>query len=455
VIVQTVAVGAVIGLAYTLSPLLVISLFTVAVMLRAIASTADPVERRWLMAMVAAAVALRFAAIAGLFLATDHELTPFGTFFGDEDYFIKRSIWLRNAALGIPISPADMRYAFDPLIDTGYVWILAALQIVAGPSPYGVHLVGIVVYVGAAVLLYRGVRSVFGVPAALIGLGLLLFLPSLFIWSLSALKDPLFLALVAVVLALAIVVLRPGGSLRRIVAAAAIAAAVLVAESIRSGGLVLLIGGLLGGITLAGAWRRPRLAGLALAAVIATAPIALANADLRDRIVVAMHRAAEAHWWHVNATGNSYLLLDDDFYAKRVAIPSLSIADSVRFIASAIVSYVVVPLPRHVQSPMAWAFVPEQIVWLAIVALSVVGVAAGMARGAAVTSLLLASTIAFVLPVALTSGNVGTLVRHRGVALIALAWLAGLGLVSSAAWLARRSVVGGGVGGLKAGHGAD
>jgi hypothetical protein len=441
VTVPTVAVGMAIGLAYTLSPLLVISLFVVAVMLRAIASTGNPLERRWLVAMVAAAVALRFAAIAGLFLSTDHDVTPFGTFFGDEDYFIKRSIWLRNAALGIPISPADMRYAFDPLIATGYVWILAALQILVGPSPYGVHLLGIVIYVGSTVLLYRAVRSAFGVPAGLIGLGILLFLPSLFIWSLSALKDPLFLALVAVVLALAIVVARPGGGPLRIAAAAAMVGLVLVAESIRNGGLVLLVGGLLGGPVIATVWRRPRVAGLALAAVIATAPIAFANAEVRDRIVVAMHRAAEAHWWHVNATGNSYMLLDDSFYAKRVTIPSLSIGDSVRYIANAVVSYVVVPLPRHVQSRMAGAFVPEQIAWLAIVALSAIGVAAGMKRGAAVTSLLLASTLSFALPVALTSGNVGTLVRHRSVALIALAWLAGLGVVSSVAWLARGSAV--------------
>ena len=80
----------------------------------------------------------------------------------------------------------DRRVSVDPLIDTGYVWILAALQIITGPSPYGVHLVGIVVYVGAAVLLYRAVRSAFGVPAALIGLGLLLFLPLYLIRAMGA-----------------------------------------------------------------------------------------------------------------------------------------------------------------------------------------------------------------------------------------------------------------------------
>jgi hypothetical protein len=267
---------------------------------------------------------------------------------------------------------------------------------------------------------------------------LLLFLPSLFIWSLSALKDPLFLALVALVLALAIVVLRQGGVVRRVAAAVGIAGAAVVAESIRTGGLVLLTGGLIGGLAVLTAWRRPRVAALALAAVIACAPVVVADAGMRDRVVVAMHRAVEAHWWHVNAPGSSYMLLDDSFYARRVTTPSLSIGDSVRYITNAIVSYVVVPLPRHVQSPVAMAFVPEQIVWLAIVVLAAVGVAAGLTRAAAETALLLASALAFTLPVALTSGNVGTLVRHRGVALMALAWLAGLGVVSSVAWLERR-----------------
>lgn len=440
--IQTVVVGAAIGLVYTLSPLLMISLFGVGVMLRAIASTGDRIERRWLLAMVGLAIAVRFAAIAGLFLSTDHDVSPFGTFFGDEDYFIKRSIWLRNAALGIPISPADMRYAFDPLIDTSYVWILAALQILVGPSPYGVHLLGTVGYVGAAVLLYRAVRGPFGRPAALIGLAILLFLPSLVIWSVSALKDPLFLALVAVVLASALAAARQGNVWRRIGAAAAIIGAVIVAESIRRGGLALMVAGLGGGLAVAAALRRPRLAGLVLAAAVATTPIVLASGAARDRIVVAMHRAAEAHWWHVNATGNSYLLLDDAFYAERVSIPSLSIGDSIRYVVNAMVSYVVVPLPEHVQSRMAMAFVPEQIVWLAIVALSAAGVIAGFRRDAAVTALLLASTLAFAIPVALTSGNVGTLVRHRSVALIALAWLAGLGVVSLIARLAPRSTVG-------------
>jgi hypothetical protein len=95
-------------------------------------------ERRWIATLLVAAIALRVAAIAGLFLLTDHAKTPFGSFFGDEEYFIKRSIWLRNIALGIPVHGADVIYAFDDYSATSYLYVLAFVQVLVGPAPYGV-----------------------------------------------------------------------------------------------------------------------------------------------------------------------------------------------------------------------------------------------------------------------------------------------------------------------------
>ena len=59
------------------------------------------------------AVALRVAAVAWLFVTTNHAQTPFGFFLGDEEFYIRRSIWLRNVALGVPIHSADLIAAFD------------------------------------------------------------------------------------------------------------------------------------------------------------------------------------------------------------------------------------------------------------------------------------------------------------------------------------------------------
>jgi len=90
---------------------------------------------------------------------------------------------------------ADLIYSFDAVGETSYLYIVAFIQVLVGPSPYGVHLVAVIFYLTAAVMLYRLVRATLGRMPALMGLGLLLYLPSLFAWSISALKEPFFFLL--------------------------------------------------------------------------------------------------------------------------------------------------------------------------------------------------------------------------------------------------------------------
>lgn len=431
-----VAAGVIIGLAYTLSPMTVVAIALFALIVRTIAAVDDPRERRLLVTLVTIAVVLRIVAVAVLFLWSDHQLRPFGTFFGDEDYFIKRAIWLRNAAVGIPISPADMRYAFDPNIETSLVWILAALQIAFGPAPYGLHLFGIIAYVAGTLFLYRAVRPSFGMPAALVGLATILFLPSLFIWSMSALKDPLFLALLAAALALTLIAVR--GSIGvGLAAMVGVPILLVIAETLRRGGLALAGMAIAAGLLAAVGWRRPRVAGVAIAMVLLAAPLALTRDRVRDVLVVGAHRAVQAHWDHVRAPGSAYPLLDDSLYETPVVIPALGIGDAARYVTRAIVSYVVVPLPWQVHSMVAIAFAPEQIVWLGLVALAFIGLPAGLRRDPATTLVLAGSAVVLALGIAVTSGNIGTLVRHRSLALLPLAWVAGLGATTVAAWAAR------------------
>ena len=103
----------------------------------------DADERRRVIGLTTIAVALRVAAVVVLFLATDHSRVPFGTFFGDEDYFIKRSLWLHNIAAGTPVHAFDLEYAFEPNGWSSYLYLLAFIQALVGPAPYGLHLVSI------------------------------------------------------------------------------------------------------------------------------------------------------------------------------------------------------------------------------------------------------------------------------------------------------------------------
>jgi hypothetical protein len=433
------AIGVALGVAYVLSPLTVWFAVAMALLVGAARSGAEGDERRWITAVVVAAIAMRVAAVAALFLITDHSQVPFGHFFGDEEYFIRRSIWLRNVALGIPVHGADLIYAFDDYSRTSYLYVLAFLQILVGPSPYGVHLLAIGCYVAACVLMFRLVRPRFGHVAALGGLALLLFLPSQFAWSVSALKDPLFFLMTAMTLALAIAVVRARSWPRRVAAVAGIAALAVVIESVRAAGLVLALGSIAIGWTIAALVMRPRL----LLATIVAAPLALGLVLSRPaaqvRVYTGVQAAARQHWGHIATPGYVYRLLDQRLYEAKAGVDDLQFSESGRFVARALVSYVTVPLPWQARSGAMLAFLPEQMVWYLLVALVPIGFAGALRRDALVAALLLGYGLFAAVTVAMTSGNIGTLVRHRGLALPFIVWLSAVGACDLIRWAGRRA----------------
>ena len=73
------------------------------------------------------------------------------------------------------------------------------------------------------------------------------------------------------------------------------------------------------------------------------------------------------------------------------------------------------------------AYVPEQIVWYALAVLAPIGLMFAFRRDPVVAGLLLGHAVVIAAAVALTGGNVGTLVRHRGLALPYIVWLSAVG----------------------------
>jgi hypothetical protein len=434
---RALAIGAGIGIVYTWSPLFVLALIGFAMLLRWAYRSSDAEERRWVMALLVAAMAARLMTIAALFVATDHEAVPFGWLFGDEEYFIRRGIWLANLALHIPISRADVLYAYDELIHTSFVWLLAAINVLVGPAQYGVRCVSALLYLTGAFAMYRVVRPGFGRLAALSGLALILFLPSLFAWSLSVLKEPVFFALFAALIVMTVAAGRRSSWLVRGVCAVAVLALAYLAESIRAGGFVVVGAGTTIGVVMAIGAARPKLLAAAAAVAIIFAPVLLNNGRVQDQITAASGAAARRHWDHVNAPGHSYTIFEPSFYRDEPVAGRLTTSDRLRLAAGGLAAYVFVPAPWQMQSRSELLYQPEQVIWYAMVALLPFGVVAGFRRDPLVTSIFLGHLVVAVTLVALTSGNIGTLVRHRALAMPYVAWFSGLGFVVMVAWLTR------------------
>jgi hypothetical protein len=429
--------GLALGIVYVLSPLTVWFSVAMAVVLWGVRRGLAGDERRWITTIVVVGIVTRVAAVVALFLVTNHANVPFGHFFGDEEYFIRRSIWLRNVALGIPVHGADLIYAFDDYSQTSYLYLLAFVQILVGPSPYGVHLLAIGCHVAGCVVMFRLARRALGRLPALGGLVLLLFLPSQFAWSISALRDPLFFLLSAVSVRLAVRLVRGPASWIRLGAAAGIAAIAVLIESVRMGGLVLTIGGVAVGLVIAAGIARPRWLLVATMAAPLLLGFVLSHPAARFRAYEGVRLAAKQHFGHIATPGYVYKLLDQRQYEGLTVVDELEFGEAARFVVRALTRYVTVPFPWEVQSTAALLYLPEQLLWYVIVALSPIGIVGAFRRDLVVASLLLGYTLLGTVTVALTSGNIGTLVRHRGVALPYLVWLSAVGACDLVRWIAQ------------------
>ena len=422
-----VAAGVVLGIAYTLSPLTVLCTAAVVLITRWAANGLTGRERAWFLTVFILAILSRYLVVAVLFLIGD-ESKPYAVFFGDEWIFKSRPIWLRNVGLGIPISAADFIYAYDPTGMSGHLYALALLQAIVGDAPYGVHIFNIALYVAAVAILHRLVRPSFGPLVAFGGSTVLLMLPSLFAWSVSALKEPIYILTAVIELLLVLAVARAPRAVWRITAAAAFVVAAVAMEELRNGTLVIAAFGAVAG--WAGAWTAKRPVRIAMAA--ATVPIALAFllalTPVYGRLMDFSRGLMRYHAGHVMTPGVSYKIIDPLYYSSRSAeVRNASGREVLQYMVRAPIAYVVEPSPHNIQSPQLWAYLPEHFLWLVLIALAPFGLLPALRRDRLLAAVLLAHGVAIVMMVALTSGNIGTLIRHRGLSLPYLVWFSMLG----------------------------
>jgi hypothetical protein len=438
-----VAAGTVLGVAYTLSPLTVWAACGFAFLVWRIGEGLPEPERQRVRAILIAAILLRVVAIVGVWFTTDHARVPFASFFGDEEYFIRRATWLRNVALGVPIHSADLIYAFDDYSYTHYLYVIAFVEALVGFAPYGLKIVSAAMYLGGAVILFRLARPAYGSGAALAGLLVVLFLPSLFAWSIAALKEPPYFLVGALACSVAVTTMRTRSIARRIAGLLFLVLAAGLLQAIRDGGLIIAVIGLGGGMLFGWLARRPW-AALAFAVAVPIAVFGIfSRPAVQLRAVQEVRRAAKLHWGHVNTPGYSFKSLDPEFYPERSSIDSMSRGATGRYLVRSAVEYLTVPRPWTIESRAALAFVPELMFWYCILALLPFGLVVALRRDALVTTVLGAYAFALAALVAVTGGNIGTLVRHRGLALPYLIWLSAVGadaLLTRMGWKAEKGV---------------
>src|SRR4051812_43050346 len=248
---SAIVAGAALAAVLTLSPLtVVVAALAAATIVASRNGLVDP-ERRWLTTLLVVALAARVVAVLALFLVSipSHSAQHAGVLFGDEVYSLGRSLRTRNALVGIPIDKLDYQTIFDSYARTRYMSWLSWLQVAFGPSAYAIRLLNGVLFIGGAALLYRLARRGFGVVPAIGALAALLFLPSLFFWSISLLKESMYFLWTACAIAGAAFLVRPGSWRQRAGGLLLLLVSLSLLADLRPSAVALTAGGLLLGLT--------------------------------------------------------------------------------------------------------------------------------------------------------------------------------------------------------------
>lgn len=438
---STIALGVGLGAAYVASPLAVWCVGSMVALCVWAGRGLGERERRYVWTVLLAAAVIRLMAVAVLFLVSEPHISTSFFWDGDGVYLKRRAMTVRDFWLGNPVSPVHFSRGFDHGYGwSTYVYVLAYLQYLTGPALFGVHLFNVTIFMTASVMMHRLARAAFGRVPALVGLGLMLFLPTLIAWSVSALKESLYVFLCALGLTTAVWVIRSTGLFRRLIGFAIVVGATVANGTVRSGASLIMIAGLSAGLVGSIIVRRV----LLMLLVVVCLPWGVyhlwTTPDIQARIMSQLQTSAVMHRGNVNTEGHSYRLLDSRFYADVYATETMRPDEGLRYLVRAIVSVVVVPLPWQVASNSAAVFLAQQVIWYLLVVFAVVGCVVGLRRDALVTSMLAGLAVTAAAAIALNSGNIGTMVRFRDTIVPFVVWLSAVGAVSTATTLANRNV---------------
>jgi hypothetical protein len=400
-------------------------------------------ERRALVTVLAVAFAARLAAIAILFLIglPAHSDAAVGGLSGDDAYYFGRAIRARDLILGFAAGKYDFFVVNDSYGQTNYLRLLTWLQVIFGPTPYGMRVLNALLFISGAALLFRTVRRGFGPVPAFVGLAIILFLPSLFFWSISLLKESLFFLITAVLVATAFRSMQRWNTAAIVPLIGVTALCVWLLDDLRRGGMALALAGialaLVLRVVLASPKRIAAAAGVAVLVLIAAA----SSPAARERFIGGVTSAAQVQAGHVFTIGHAYKLLDEGFYMFPGSPGGLTFDQSLRFVGRAAATFLLTPLPWEMRSLGEFAFLPEHMLWYLMLILAPVGAVAGWKRSPMLVCLLIGYALPTAVTLAMTNGNVGTLLRLRALVTPQLAWMSAIGLLAVIAALAERTHV--------------
>ncbi|MFQ5915012.1 MAG: ArnT family glycosyltransferase [Nitrospinota bacterium] len=345
------------------------------------------------------------------------------------------------------VSPGEVSEIFNPDRsvfsihgDVRHLLPQSFLFFVFGVEPAGARVLSAVVSVLAGVVGYAALRDRFGVRAARWGAALLCFWPTLFLWSLDALKEPYFI--LAVVSSAYFGERFSRGEGRGWLAGSV--ATLVAALSIRTRWLppIALTAALcLGGVVIQRALRRFALwqrIGCGLVALGLVASFAAAWAPGRRLVDYYVLESISAHRIFATGFGSGYKVWPAQYYSSIMTRLQKTFRwrDAAAAWANNLGHVLLEPFPRWWKGRKGIAYFLLAVPWWLALAMAFLGGWKIAIRRAGIGWAYLAYVAITLGFLAIFSGNVGTLIRHRDSASPVLLMIAAIG-VPTLGWRVR------------------
>ena len=424
---------------FALSPLSALCLVAMSLITWRGVAGLEGAERRWVGGALVVGTVLRVLCVLGIFLLTKPQ-DQFNVLFGDGRFAVDRSIWILNKVSGVAISPFYWMRVSQNYGDVQYHYALAVVQWFAGASPFSLGLINVACFEAFAIVLHRLVRPAFGATAAATTLVLLVFWPTLFVWSFSMLKESLQFGLAIGATACTVWCLRTDRVALRIAYAAGALVSLIALSELRPGSSLMAGGAIVFGL-IAYVATRHAWATAATAVVAALFLAAAASSPSVQAMTVSQTQLALVrHIGHVKSTGISYKAADERFYRGERLVPyTMTGREGVRFLTLSAIYFFIAPLPQHIASVTGTLFIPLHLVWCGLLVLALFGVPDALRRDALVTWISIGYVLAGLVTIAPNSGNIGTLIRHRDMVVPFVIGLGSVGLMRLMAVVSRQS----------------
>ncbi len=417
------------GASYLISPGFALCILLSAVFFYAVRRNTPEEDRRFVLFMISAALIIRAAGL----IILQYKCISMGQLdiFGDAQDNIIQGINISDSIRNmkeIPVTPQSIltsRYNTHSMtIFNGIFFLLFGHDIVS------LKYVNILAICATAWIMYDFAKNIYSGAAGRIALAIILFWPTVFIWSLTDLKESHLLFAVACSFWLLDRAAREKARHRKAVfiMLSALFAFYFVLLKIKlmmpvfilSASLIILYNALYYGFS-----RDPALSRKVL--YLSLIPAAAAIMAFGGRIMeAAKHMYALILHYHIgflNSGGWNVDLIGDqsqNFFTLQFIM---------KYIAKAWAGFFLEPLPWHFYSYSLMATYPMMLAWYIITAFSVVGVIRTYYAGKSKeVFIMLAFTAIYVTVVGMSVANIGTIIRFRDVIVPIVAVFAGIGM---------------------------